>query len=69
MSNEHKLEIVRHADGYVELIYWDWLHGQDRFYTIRPDGTCYQTIEENEEPVDLPQALLDLGNWLESRKP
>jgi hypothetical protein len=67
MSNGHKLEI-RHNRESVELIYWDWLHGQDRIYTIHPDGTCYEMIDESETPIDLPQELLKLNTWLESRE-
>lgn len=67
MSNGHKLEIIQHEDGRIELIYWDWLHGQDRIYEIRPTGECYQTTDGDSQTIDLAQALLELGEWLSNR--
>lgn len=66
MSNGHQLEISRQPDGRVLLSYWDWQHGQDRIFSIRPDGTCYQIYAGEEgKVIDLPKELMDLVDWLE----
>ena len=66
MSNGYQLEIMRQSDGRVMLSYWDWKHGQDRIFSILPDGTCYRNYAGKERKViDLPKELLDLAFWLE----
>lgn len=36
------LELVALNDGVVYLDYWDSIHGQDRVFELRADGTAHE---------------------------
>lgn len=77
MSNGYRLGIWRDGDGNTIINYEDTLHGEDKKFEIRPDGTTFKVIWAHEidapedeltrilKPVDLAQALIELAKWLE----
>ena len=50
MSNN--MELYMMTDRQVRLCFWDWLHGEDRVFTIETDGTVFEeTIGEDDGTV------------------
>lgn len=71
MSSGWELELIEWGDGTTRLSFWDSLHGEDRIFILKPDGTAEEevTIGDRDEvqSVNLVTELLGLLKWLNDR--
>jgi hypothetical protein len=60
MSNHHKLEIRRNdtdEGNFIELAFWDSIHGEDEFFQINEDDQAFKFIERDDDGNEVVDAI------------